>query len=308
MGKINSYAVVFISSLAWSAAMVIGGTLVETTGRFTTLTLGLLMVAALILPLGLKKVKDLMNDDLFQTGALLGLLMGALGMGGLLSALQFVSPLWVLGAILGSPLLSAVIGQRKVVGVKMLAVVGGYMGLVTMTSGTELLSPQFSGLLLCGLGMVSLGLGLSHYRMKGQNLSRVGLIFWGAVSGAIFLCPAALIEPVRIADWSTGQFAASAGLALAMTLGLAGWAWLGGADKTTEDNPLTLAVTPILGLIFLMLSLGLEVGAGEVMGMVILSLALWISGKHQARATSHTTRPIEFAPQYVERVDGRRAA
>ena len=100
MGKLNSYAIVFGSSLAWSLVAVIGGSFVEPGGLFTTLTIGLLAVAALVLPLGLKKIPDLLNEDLYQAGLVPGLLTGALGLGLQSSALQYISPLLGLGGSL----------------------------------------------------------------------------------------------------------------------------------------------------------------------------------------------------------------
>lgn len=296
MGKLNSYAVVFGSSLAWSSVVVIGGTLVESEGLFTTLTLGLLAGAALMLPAGLARVKDLMNEELLSSGVLLGLLMGALGLGSLLSALQYISPFWVLGAALCTPLFSAVFNRSETSGGKAVAIMLGYLGLVAMTAGTELLASRIGGWLLCGLGVVSLGLGLSHCRVNCQNLSRVGLTFWGAIGAAIFLMPVACHEPVNVLSLPLAQFAAALGLTLALGLGCAGWSWLEGRSRNNEDNQRVLALTPVLSLIFLTV-MGLDVRGWEVLGLMMVGLALWISGRPETRPTVELPLPVEFEKQ-----------
>ena len=308
MSKLNSSTVVLGSCLAWSSSAVIGGAIVEPGGLFTTLTIGLVAASALMLPLGLKKVSDLMDEELYLSGALLGILMGALGLGGLMSALKFIPTSWVLGAALGAPLFSAVIGPKEVKGVKVAAILVGYLGLVTMTGASELLPSQIAGLLLAGLGAAGLGLGLSHYRVKCRNLSRIGLAFWGIISAAVFLLPAAIHEEAWLVNWSLGQAAAGAALVMSALLGIAAWCWMEGRGKDAEDGPLTLGITPVLGLVFLTLATGVEAGSFEVAGLAILGLALGLAGRKDSRETVDLARSLEFEAQPFQAFDDRKAA
>lgn len=295
MGKLNFYAVVFCSCLAWSAAFIIGGTLVAPGTMFTTMVVGFLAVAALMLPLGSKNLKNLMDEEVLQSGVLLGVLAGALGLGCLLGALKYISPVWVLGACLAAPIISSVIGGREMTGFKALALVLAYMGLVTMTGAAELGAGQVAGLTLSGLGALTLGLGLSHYRVKGQGRSSLGLAFWAAIGAGLFLIPAALHETAGLMSWSWGQFISAVGLALALLIGFAGWAWLVKNHKRGETDSLVLAATPMLGLIFLVVTGGLEAGMVEIVGMLMLGLALGLTGKKDNRPAVQSQRPIEFA-------------
>ena len=322
MAKLNSYSVVLVSSLAWSAILIIGSEFIESEALFTSLSAALALVAALMLPISLKnrlpesrraagltntpaaagrpnkrhparvseiarqrapdKGKNFADEELSRDGALSGILMGALGLGGLLTALQYIPVLWVLGLSLCAPLLSAVIGRREASGVKAAALLIGYMGFVTMTNGLDLSTVHIKGLAAGCLGAVALALGLSHHRLTGRRPSTT-LAFWGALTAAVFLIPAALAEPVKLMDLSLAQWLTAAILGLTILIGTGGWLWLTESGRGESVNHLSRAAAPVLSLLTLIMALELDVRAGESAGLALLALGVWLSGRNETR-------------------------
>ena len=176
-----------------------------------------------------------------------------------------------------------------------------------MTGVNELADSKIGGLLLCGLGVVSMSLGLSWYRLKSRNQSKIGLAFWALIGAAIFLLPAALAEQVYLTGWALNQFAAGAALALSFLIGLACWVWLEDRDRPNEDR-LPLALTPLLGLVFLILPLGLEIKSWEVTGLILVGLALHISGRTEAGEPAEISQPLPFEQETTEPIEQRKVA
>ena len=281
MGETKLYGTVIGSCLTWSAIMIIGTNL-SATGPFTALTVGLAAASALFLPLARRRDGDLMDGRLMITGVVLGVLLGAVGLGCQLAALKLISPLWVTGVVFCAPLMAAVFFNDQVKGEAQAALMVGFMGLVAMTGGAELTAGQIGGLTLSGLGGLSLAFGLHYFQTRGQSQPRSGLTFWAAVGATIFLIPAALCESATLAEWSLGHLAAAISLGVAAVLGSAAWLRLTQSENA-EGSVLGLALAPIIGLMMLAALMGLNLKGWDMTGIILVGLGLLMAGRERIK-------------------------
>ena len=273
--------------LVWNAVFIAGAVALEESGPFTVLALGLLGSALLSLIVARKNGNHVRDPQTTGLGCLLGILMGAVGLGGLFGALNFIPSYWVMAAGAIFPLLSGVFALPEKGGWKQLGLLVAYIGLILLVSGPQKLDETSSlGLILAGLGALGLSLGTVLYWARGRTRSDSGLAFWASLSGAVFLLPAALLEGSGLGGLSLKGVVALAILALSLTLAVSGHLALN--RRHLNLSILYPLFVPLIGLLAGRLFLGLSVGFWETLSLPLLMLGFLMAGE----VWSKTGRPV----------------
>ena len=278
MNNLKSSGLMLAWGLVWNAIFITGALAAEEGGPLSVLSLGLLGGALLSLLLARSSGVKLRDPQTMALGCQLGVLMGALGLGGLFSALSFISPFWVMAVGAIFPLLSAVFGLPEKGGWRQLGLLTAYIGLIILVGGPGSLDEtQSLGLFLAGLGVLSLSLGTVLYWARGRARPAGGLAFWASLSGAVFLLPAALVEGAGPGGLSLTGVLALAVLVPALALAVNGH--LGLNRGQLKSSVLYPFFVPLIGLLAGRLFLGLEIGFWEWAALPLLMLGCLGAGE-----------------------------
>jgi drug/metabolite transporter (DMT)-like permease len=232
-------------------------------------------------PLRPKEVPTLMLLGILQTCGFTGLIIWALVQGGAgkTAVLTYTMPFWVM--VLAWPLLG-----EKIRGMQWLAVFSSLIGLVLIFDPLHLGGDLFSMSLAVMAGIFwALAVILAkklHHRVP--QLDLVSLTAWQMFFGSLPLVVVAFWVDAPPIDWSPRLFAAI-GFNAILCNALAWLLWLYALQRLAAGvASMTSMLAPLIGVLAAWIQLGEQPSTSEIVGMLLIGLALIVISLHAMKA------------------------
>ena len=232
-------------------------------------------------PLRPKEVPTLILLGILQTCGFTGLIIWALvnGCAGKTAVLTYTMPFWVM--VLAWPLLG-----EKMRGMQWLAVLFSLLGLVLIFDPLHLGSDVFSMALAVMAGVFwALAVILAkklHHRVP--DLDLISLTAWQMFFGSLPLVVVAFIVDAPPIDWSPRLFAAI-GFNAILCNALAWLLWLYALQRLAAGvASMTSMLAPLIGVLAAWVQLGEQPSRFEIVGMLLIGLALVVISVHAMKA------------------------
>jgi len=232
-------------------------------------------------PLRPKEVPTLMLLGILQTCGFTGLIIWALVQGGAgkTAVLTYTMPFWVM--VLAWPLLG-----EKIRGMQWLAVFSSLIGLVLIFDPLHLGGDLFSMSLAVMAGIFwALAVILAkklHHRVP--QLDLVSLTAWQMFFGSVPLVVVAFLVDAPPIDWSPRLFAAI-GFNAILCNALAWLLWLYALQRLAAGvASMTSMLAPLIGVLAAWIQLGEQPSTSEIVGMLLIGLALIVISLHAMKA------------------------
>lgn len=267
-------------SIIWSSAFVAGKIAVTEMGPFVSL---FYRFVGTVFVLGLLCGKSLWGPQAgkaLRAGFVLGLLNNVAYLGLSFSALQLVSPPWVVVIVSCSPFVTLMLGVARGLesfsAAKLLGFGLSLAGIVLMVGVGKLEGGTVQGLLLATGATVAFSVGAVLFRGKYSNMPLLPVNFWMSVCAMICFAPAAMQSSVTPLAVSIPALLALGWLAVVSLLGMALWLLLirtQGASSAAAYNMLN----PLSGLALSALLLGVPILPADVAGAAAIVAGLGVA-------------------------------
>ena len=267
-------------SIIWSSAFVAGKIAVTEMGPFVSL---FYRFVGTVFVLGLLCGKSLWGPQAgraLRAGLVLGLLNNVAYLGLSFSALQLVSPPWVVVIVSCSPFVTLMLGVARGLesfsAVKLLGFGLSLAGIVLMVGVGELDGGAVQGLLLAAGATVAFSAGAVLFRGRYSNMPLLPVNFWMSVCAMLCFAPAAMQSSVTPLAVSIPALLALGWLAVVSLLGMALWLLLirtQGASTAAAYNMLN----PLSGLALSALLLGVPILPADVAGAAAIVTGLAVA-------------------------------
>ena len=267
-------------SIIWSSAFVAGKIAVTEMGPFVSL---FYRFVGTVFVLGLLCGKSLWGPQAgraLHAGFVLGLLNNVAYLGLSFSALQLVSPPWVVVIVSCSPFVTLMLGvarrQESFSAAKLLGFGLSLAGIVVMVGVGKPEGGAVQGLLLAAVATVAFSVGAVLFRGKYSNVPLLPVNFWMSVCAMLCFAPAAMQSSITPLAVSTPALLALAWLAVVSLLGMALWLLLirtQGASTAAAYNMLN----PLSGLALSALLLGVPILPADVAGSAAIVVGLAVA-------------------------------
>ena len=267
-------------SIIWSSAFVAGKIVVTEMGPFVSL---FYRFVGTVFVLGLLCGKSLWGPQAgraLRAGFTLGLLNNVAYLGLSFSALQLVSPPWVVVIVSCSPFVTLLLGVARGLesfsAVKLLGFGLSLAGIVLMVGVGELDGGAVQGLLLAAGATVAFSAGAVLFRGRYSNIPLLPVNFWMSVCAMLCFAPAAMQSSVTPLAVSIPALLALGWLAVVSLLGMALWLLLirtQGASTAAAYNMLN----PLSGLALSALLLGVPILPADVAGAAAIVTGLAVA-------------------------------
>ena len=267
-------------SIIWSSAFVAGKIVVTEMGPFVSL---FYRFVGTVFVLGLLCGKSLWGPQAgraLRAGFVLGLLNNVAYLGLSFSALQLVSPPWVVVIVSCSPFVTLMLGVARglesLSASKLLGFGLSLAGIVLMVGVGKLEGGAVQGLLLAAGATVAFSVGAVLFRGRYSNMPLLPVNFWMSVCAMLCFAPAAMQSSVTPLTVSIPALLALAWLAVVSLLGMALWLLLirtQGASTAAAYNMLN----PLSGLALSALLLGVPILPADVAGAAAIVAGLAVA-------------------------------
>lgn len=267
-------------SIIWSSAFVAGKIVVTEMGPFVGL---FYRFVGTVFVLGLLCGKSLWGPQAgraLRAGFTLGLLNNVAYLGLSFSALQLVTPPWVVVIVSCSPFVTLMLGVARGLesfsAVKLLGFGLSLAGIVLMVGVGELDGGAVQGLLLAAGATVAFSAGAVLFRGRYSNMPLLPVNFWMSVCAMLCFAPAAMQSGVTPLAVSIPALLALGWLAVVSLLGMALWLLLirtQGASTAAAYNMLN----PLSGLALSALLLGVPILPADVAGAAAIVTGLAVA-------------------------------
>ncbi|HZF60128.1 MAG TPA: DMT family transporter [Desulfovibrio sp.] len=267
-------------SIIWSSAFVAGKIAVTEMGPFVSL---FYRFVGTVFVLGLLCGKSLWGPQAgraLRAGFVLGLLNNVAYLGLSFSALQLVSPPWVVVIVSCSPFVTLMLGVARGLesfsASKLLGFGLSLAGIVLMVGVGELDGGAVQGLLLAAGATVAFSVGAVLFRGRYSNMPLLPVNFWMSVCAMLCFAPAAMQSSVTPLAVSIPALLALGWLAVVSLLGMALWLLLirtQGASTAAAYNMLN----PLSGLALSALLLGVPILPADVAGAAAIVTGLAVA-------------------------------
>ena len=267
-------------SIIWSSAFVAGKIVVTEMGPFVSL---FYRFVGTVFVLGLLCGKSLWGPQAgraLRAGFTLGLLNNVAYLGLSFSALQLVTPPWVVVIVSCSPFVTLMLGVARGLesfsAVKLLGFGLSLAGIVLMVGVGELDGGAVQGLLLAAGATVAFSAGAVLFRGRYSNMPLLPVNFWMSVCAMLCFAPAAMQSSVTPLAVSIPALLALGWLAVVSLLGMALWLLLirtQGASTAAAYNMLN----PLSGLALSALLLGVPILPADVAGAAAIVTGLAVA-------------------------------
>ena len=267
-------------SIIWSSAFVAGKIVVTEMGPFVSL---FYRFVGTVFVLGLLCGKRLWGPQAgraLRAGFVLGLLNNVAYLGLSFSALQLVSPPWVVVIVSCSPFVTLMLGVARGLesfsAAKLLGFGLSLAGIVLMVGVGKLEGGAFQGLLLAAGATVAFSVGAVLFRGKYSNMPLLPVNFWMSVCAMLCFAPSAMQSSVTPFAVSIPALLALGWLAVVSLLGMALWLLLirtQGASSAAAYNMLN----PLSGLALSALLLGVPILPADVAGAAAIVAGLGVA-------------------------------
>ena len=267
-------------SVIWSSAFVAGKIVVTEMGPFVSL---FYRFVGTVFVLGLLCGKSLWGPQAgraLRAGFVLGLLNNVAYLGLSFSALQLVSPPWVVVIVSCSPFVTLMLGVARGLesfsAAKLLGFGLSLAGIVLMVGVGKLEGGAVQGLLLAAGATVAFSVGAVLFRGRYSNMPLLPVNFWMSVCAMLCFAPAAMQSSVTPLAVSIPALLALGWLAVVSLLGMALWLLLirtQGASTAAAYNMLN----PLSGLALSALLLGVPILPTDVAGAAAIVAGLAVA-------------------------------
>ena len=267
-------------SIIWSSAFVAGKIAVTEMGPFVSL---FYRFVGTVFVLGLLCGKSLWGPQAgraLRAGFVLGLLNNVAYLGLSFSALQLVSPPWVVVIVSCSPFVTLMLGVARglesLSASKLLGFGLSLAGIVLMVGVGELDGGAVQGLLLAAGATVAFSVGAVLFRGRYSNMPLLPVNFWMSVCAMLCFAPAAMQSSVTPLAVSNPALLALGWLSVVSLLGMALWLLLirtQGASTAAAYNMLN----PLSGLALSALLLGVPILPADVAGAAAIVTGLAVA-------------------------------
>lgn len=267
-------------SVIWSSAFVAGKIVVTEMGPFVSL---FYRFVGTVFVLGLLCGKSLWGPQAgraLRAGFVLGLLNNVAYLGLSFSALQLVSPPWVVVIVSCSPFVTLMLGVARGLesfsAAKLLGFGLSLAGIVLMVGVGKLEGGAVQGLLLAAGATVAFSVGAVLFRGRYSNMPLLPVNFWMSVCAMFCFAPAAIQSSVTPLAVSIPALLALGWLAVVSLLGMALWLLLirtQGASTAAAYNMLN----PLSGLALSALLLGVPILPTDVAGATAIVAGLAVA-------------------------------
>ncbi|QCC86414.1 DMT family transporter [Desulfovibrio desulfuricans] len=280
-------------SIIWSSAFVAGKIVVTEMGPFVSLFYRFVGTVFVLGFLCGKRLWGPHAGRALRVGFVLGLLnnVGYLGLS--FSALQLVSPPWVVVIVSCSPFVTLILGVARRLesfsAAKLLGFGLSLAGIVVMVGVGRLEGGAVLGLLLASGATVAFSVGAVLFRGRYSNMPLLPVNFWMSVCAMFFFAPAGMRSAVTPLAVSIQALLALGWLAVVSLLGMALWLLLirtQGASTAAAYNMLN----PLSGLALSVLFLGLPILPADVAGSaaIVAGLAVALACCHRGAIFYHS--------------------
>ena len=267
-------------SIIWSSAFVAGKIVVTEMGPFVSL---FYRFVGTVFVLGLLCGKSLWGPQAgraLRAGFTLGLLNNVAYLGLSFSALQLVTPPWVVVIVSCSPFVTLMLGVARGLesfsAAKLLGFGLSLAGIVLMVGVGELDGGAVQGLLLAAGATVAFSAGAVLFRGRYSSMPLLPVNFWMSVCAMLCFAPAAMQSGVTPLAVSIPALLALGWLAVVSLLGMALWLLLirtQGASTAAAYNMLN----PLSGLGLSALLLGVPILPADVAGAAAIVTGLGVA-------------------------------
>lgn len=267
-------------SVIWSSAFVAGKIVVTEMGPFVSL---FYRFVGTVFVLGLLCGNSLWGPQAgraLRAGLVLGLLNNVAYLGLSFSALQLVSPPWVVVIVSCSPFVTLMLGVARGLesfsAAKLLGFGLSLAGIVLMVGVGKLEGGAVQGLLLAAGATVAFSVGAVLFRGRYSNMPLLPVNFWMSVCAMFCFAPAAMQSSVTPLAVSIPALLALGWLAVVSLLGMALWLLLirtQGASTAAAYNMLN----PLSGLALSALLLGVPILPADVAGAAAIVAGLAVA-------------------------------
>jgi len=286
---LKAFGALFLLSLLWGYNWVVMKYALLDAGPFqfgamrTFFGALCLMGVMLVLkkPLRPKEVPTLILLGILQTCGFTGLIIWTLvhGGAGKTAVLTYTMPFWVM--VLAWPLLG-----EKIRGAQWLAVVSSLLGLVLIFDPLHLGRDVFSMVLAVMAGIFwALAVILAkklHHRVP--DLDLISLTAWQMFFGSLPLVVVAFLVDAPPIDWSPRLFVAI-GFNAILCNALAWLLWLYALQRLAAGvASMTSMLAPLIGVLAAWVQLGEQPSSAEILGMLLIGLALIVISMHAMKA------------------------
>lgn len=241
----------------------------------------MLVMCVMKKPLKPKELPMLIVLGVLQTCGFTGLIIWALvhGGAGKTAVLTYTMPFWVM--VLAWPLLG-----EKIRGIQWLAVFSSLLGLIIIFDPLHL-GGDFFSMSLAVMGGVFWALAVivaKKLHHRAPHLDLISLTAWQMFFGSLPLVAVALIVDAPPIHWSPRLFAAI-GFNAILCNALAWLLWLYALQRLAAGvASMTSMLAPLIGVLAAWVHLGEEPSVLEIVGMLLIGLALVLISFHAMKA------------------------
>lgn len=267
-------------SVIWSSAFVAGKIVVTEMGPFVSLFYRFVGTVFVLCLLCGKSLWGPQAGRALRAGFVLGLLNNVAYLGLSFSALQLVSPPWVVVIVSCSPFVTLMLGVARGLesfsASKLLGFGLSLAGIVLMVGAGRLEDGAVQGLLLAAGATVAFSVGAVLFRGRYSNMPLLPVNFWMSVCAMFCFAPAAMQSSVTPLAVSIPALLALGWLAVVSLLGMALWLLLirtQGASTAAAYNMLN----PLSGLALSALLLGVPILPTDVGGAAAIVAGLAVA-------------------------------
>ena len=287
--KLNAFGALILLSVLWGYNWVVMKYALLDAGAFQfgamRTFLGalclMLVMWAMKKPLKPKELPMLIVLGVLQTCGFTGLIIWALvhGGAGKTAVLTYTMPFWVM--VLAWPLLG-----EKIRGIQWLAVFSSLLGLIIIFDPLHL-GGDFFSMSLAVMGGVFWALAVivaKKLHHRAPHLDLISLTAWQMFFGSLPLVAVALIVDAPPIHWSPRLFAAI-GFNAILCNALAWLLWLYALQRLAAGvASMTSMLAPLIGVLAAWVHLGEEPSVLEIVGMLLIGLALVLISFHAMKA------------------------
>jgi len=285
---VKAFAALLLLAILWGYNWVVMKHALDYAGAFQfgamrTFYGAMCLFALLILmrkPLKPRELPTLIWLGVLQTCGFTGLIIWALveGGAGKTAVLTYTMPFWVM--VLAWPLLG-----EKIRGIQWLAALFSVMGLLFILDPLHLGADLFS-MMLAILGGVFWAISVIvakklHHRVP--DLDLMSLTAWQMLFGSLPLVAVAFMVPAAPIDWNI-NFIGAVLFNAVLCNALAWLLWLYALQHLPAGiASMTSLLAPVIGVLAAWWQLGEEPERGEVIGMILIGMALLIISLHSMK-------------------------
>jgi drug/metabolite transporter (DMT)-like permease len=276
--KLTGLFLIVLFSFIWSSAFIAAAFSLPDLGPYFTLLARFALSAMLLFLIARFSEICLFDSKTVKNGLILGLFNNAIYLSCTFTALQYISPSWVIIIVSCSPFITAIFAPifrlEKFSVKKFCAVMIGFFG-VYMIIGRNLTNANLIGILLAAAGTISFVAGTLYFKYSGTEQSKAALNFWQSIMGAAILLPLSLwFYPENGIEFSPVSMLAILYLVVVVTIaGMFLWFYLIKKSGAATASIYHL-INPFFGVFLSYIIFGSKIMPMDFIGLIVVAGAI----------------------------------